>query len=119
MEIKPKISDYGAIPDKQEVPETFEHNTEATIRVNNNETVILSGLRSNRKTKNVTKIPILGDIPLLGYFFKKVKDENIQEEFIVIVTPHLVYNEADKIDPNQKVQELIGEDIKDIFNQNK
>lgn len=103
MEIKPKISDFGAAPDKtNNIPETYEHATETTIRVNNKETVIISGLKTTHKTTNVSKVPILGDIPLLGYLFKSTSIGDTQEEFVVVITPRLVYDQSDQTEAIEK-----------------
>ena len=103
MEIKPKISEFGDSPKDSNLPSTSERTTETTIRVNNKQTVVISGLRNSRKQKTITKIPILGDIPLLGYLFKNNVDTETQDEFVIVITPYLVFNEADRIEADQKI----------------
>jgi pilus assembly protein CpaC len=51
----------------------------------------LGGLLDNRDTKNFSKIPFLGDIPVLGKFFQSVSITKSNTELIVIVTPEIVY----------------------------
>jgi general secretion pathway protein D len=54
----------------------------SVITVPNNRTVVIGGLTSRKETKTVSKIPLLGDIPLLGYLFKRestdVKKSNLE-----------------------------------------
>jgi type II secretory pathway component GspD/PulD (secretin) len=116
MEIKPKISEYGSIPQGAELPETTEHATETTVRVKNKQTIIISGLKNTRKMNSIAKVPILGDIPLLGYLFQKKTTNDVQEEFVIIITPHLVYDETDQAEALKKINDNMSPDLKDALN---
>jgi pilus assembly protein CpaC len=50
----------------------------------------IGGLLDNRSTKNFSKIPFLGDIPVLGRFFQSISTTKVNTELIVIVTPEIV-----------------------------
>jgi general secretion pathway protein D len=52
--------------------------------------VIIGGLLQDVKSETVTKIPLLGDIPLLGNFFKRKQKDDAKNELIIILTPHIV-----------------------------
>jgi general secretion pathway protein D len=52
--------------------------------------VIIGGLIQNTKTETVTKIPLLGDIPLLGNLFQRKQKDDAKSELIIILTPHIV-----------------------------
>jgi general secretion pathway protein D len=54
------------------------------------ETVIIGGLMQNSKTTVDSKIPILGDIPLLGALFKHKQKDNTKTELLIFLTPHVV-----------------------------
>jgi type II secretory pathway component GspD/PulD (secretin) len=81
-------------------------------RVDDKQTVILSGLRNTRKEKTVSKIPILGSIPILGYLFKSTTTKDLVEEFVVVITPHLVYNGADAEDAVKKTNDNMSPELK-------
>lgn len=68
---------------------------QATVWTDDGETIVLGGIIRNRQTLNESKIPLLGDIPLLGNLFKKSTSENIQTELMVFLTPHIVKNGED------------------------
>ena len=51
---------------------------------------MISGLISTDLTDNVNKVPWLGDIPVLGAFFKSTSLDRTDKELIMVVTPHLV-----------------------------
>jgi general secretion pathway protein D len=52
--------------------------------------VIIGGLIQDVKTETITKIPLLGDIPLLGNLFKRIQKDDTKTELIIILTPHIV-----------------------------
>ena len=54
----------------------------------NNETI--GGLISNNKSENESKIPLLGDIPLLGYLFRSTAKASQKNELLIFLTPHIV-----------------------------
>lgn len=54
------------------------------------QTVIIGGLMENSKTATDSKIPILGDIPMLGALFKRKARGNTKTELIIFLTPHIV-----------------------------
>jgi len=112
MEIKPTINEYSASDDPA-LPDTAKNETNTTIRVKNKETIIISGLRSSRKEKTINKVPILGSIPLLGLLFRNTSTKDIQQEFVIIITPTLVYDELSKIDADQRINNQYSEKILD------
>ena len=52
--------------------------------------VIIGGLIQDTKTETTTKIPLVGDIPLLGNLFKRTQKDDAKSELIIILTPHIV-----------------------------
>ncbi len=60
------------------------------IRLRDAQTLILSGIIQERDTTTVAKVPILGDIPLLGALFRSTQRDNDRNEVIVLVTPQII-----------------------------
>jgi general secretion pathway protein D len=56
----------------------------------NGQTVVIGGLMENDKNSSNSKIPILGDIPLLGNLFKSSNKSDSKSELLIFVTPHIV-----------------------------
>jgi type II secretion system protein D len=54
------------------------------------QTVVIGGLLQNTKAETITKIPLLGDIPLLGNFFQRKQKSDSKSELIIFLTPHIV-----------------------------
>jgi Flp pilus assembly secretin CpaC len=68
------------------------------------ETLAIGGLMDNTLISDVEKIPLLGDIPILGFFFKQEKERQNRTELLVLVTPHILDSD------NLPVQALPGGD---------
>ncbi len=66
--------------------------TEAStvVVVPDGQTVIIGGLMENDKAAVDTKIPILGDIPILGNLFKRTQRDHSKTELVIFITPHVV-----------------------------
>lgn len=63
------------------------------VRVKDGETLVLAGLIQENETNEVTKMPILGDLPLLGTFFRSTSSIMTKEELVILITPHIVYSQ--------------------------
>ena len=63
------------------------------IKVRNNQQVVIGGLIQKRTENRVTKIPVLGDIPILGMAFKSHNKVRTKSELIIVMTPKLVSGE--------------------------
>ncbi|MEE9368588.1 MAG: type II secretion system secretin GspD [Pontiella sp.] len=98
MEIKQKADQIGEFVeiDNNQVPTILNREFTASIAVRDGETVALGGLINSDHKDTVNKIPILGDIPLIGrYLFSSVKKVEIQRELIVLMTPYVVTNDEE------------------------
>ena len=59
------------------------------MRVADGETVVIAGLISRDETSTSRKMPILGDLPLVGWLFRSDSYNNSENEIIIMVTPHI------------------------------
>lgn len=93
MELTQKADQIGTLVeiDGNEVPTILNREFEASIAVPDGGTVVLGGLMSTEMKDSVTKIPILGDIPLIGrYLFSSVTKVEDQRELLVLMTPYVM-----------------------------
>ncbi|HKI47500.1 MAG TPA: type II and III secretion system protein, partial [Balneolales bacterium] len=67
---------------------------DSTVRLKDGETIILGGLIQNSDTKNYNKIPILGDIPLIGKLFSNRSRNHSKSELIIFITPHVFFGDG-------------------------
>jgi len=68
------------------------------------QTVVIGGLMQNTKLKTDTKVPLLGDIPLLGYMFKRTQSSDAKTELLMFLTPTIVKNPRDLALMSEKEQ---------------
>lgn len=64
--------------------------TSGLIRLRDGQTLILSGIIQDEDTATVSKVPILGDIPILGALFRRTSRVNQRQEVIVMLTPQIL-----------------------------
>jgi type IV pilus assembly protein PilQ len=73
-----------------------ERSTKSVVRVKDGETVVLGGLIRQEITRQETKLPFFGDIPIIGFFFRHTggtssnPDKNRERELLVFITPHII-----------------------------
>jgi general secretion pathway protein D len=75
---------------------------DANVIIPDGHTVILGGLMRDNDSLVEQKIPILGDIPILGVVFKKTQTALLKTELIIFLTPHVINNTQDLIDITSK-----------------
>lgn len=113
LKIAPEVSDLdfdNAIAiNGVSVPSLLTRRADTTIELGNGESYIIGGLVSQRIVKNLDKIPGLGDIPVLGAFFKHARLTRDDKELLIIVTPKLVR----PIAANSQVGPLPGSELAD------
>jgi len=78
-------------------PTTTKRSTKTSVIVKDKQTVVISGLMQEREEENVSKVPLLGDIPLLGYLFKSKSVQKLKINLLVFLTPHII-KEAEQLE---------------------
>ena len=91
MDIQPTISVRGkdVLVNRNPVPEVNERRLRTTMRVADGETVVIGGLIRRNTNNTVAKMPLLGDIPIIGFMFRQEATSNDETEVIIMVTPHI------------------------------
>ncbi len=92
MKINPSISQPSQTitPVTGGAPGIDTRSADTNVIVKNGETIVIGGLISDTQTEAVFKVPILGDIPLLGYLFKKKSVSRTRMELLIFVTPRIL-----------------------------
>lgn len=76
-------------------PTTSKRKVKTDILVKNGQTVLLGGLIQNTVNTTVNKVPLLGDIPLLGYLFKDKSTSVEKDDLVVLINPIIIGNDSD------------------------
>jgi pilus assembly protein CpaC len=72
------------------VPAITTRRADTTVELGDGESFLIGGLIDRETISNVSKVPLLGDLPIIGAFFKQVSYSQNDKELVIIVTPHLV-----------------------------
>ncbi|WP_461277798.1 type II and III secretion system protein family protein [Acidithiobacillus sp.] len=72
------------------VPALLVRQTDTTVTLGNGESLVIGGLVDRQMQQNISKVPILGDLPILGAFFRSIQYSKQDMELAIIVTPRLV-----------------------------
>lgn len=105
MKIKPEVSSvkenytYGSPAKTIPIVETSE--TETTVMIKDGVTIIIGGLKKDKREKTVNKIPIVGDIPLIGFLFRRTSDSTERTELVILLTPHILSGADSYVDFSQ------------------
>jgi general secretion pathway protein D len=95
-EVSEKTADYtltvtqGTTSVPYTVPIIDKRSTSTKVVVGDGQTLIIGGMIKDKTTKGETKIPLLGDIPYLGYLFKSKKDIYDKTELLIFVSPKVI-----------------------------
>lgn len=72
------------------VPAITTRRAETTVELGDGESFVIGGLIDRETASNVSKVPLLGDLPVIGAFFKTLNYQQNERELVIVVTPHLV-----------------------------
>ncbi len=91
LTVKPQV-DIPQISAPGVPPTVKSRQTEVTVMVKNNEPLIIGGLISDSDIDAIKKLPVLGDLPILGYLFKYKTTTKKRTELIILITPRIIEN---------------------------
>ena len=126
LKIKPQISegDYIRMDINQEISQvknskgeavdlvTTKRSAKTSVVVKDKETVVIGGLIQDIEEDTISKVPFLGDIPLLGWLFKSKGKARKKTNMMILLTPHIVKDAADLAEMTRSQRQLFGETAK-------
>jgi general secretion pathway protein D len=128
LKIKPQISegDYIRMDINQEISAvkpskgqaidlvTTKRSAKTSIVVKDKETVVIGGLIQDQEGETVSKVPFLGDIPLLGWLFKTTNKTRQKTNLMILLTPHIIRDAADLATTSDDQRVKFGESAKEV-----
>ncbi|OLU31682.1 type II and III secretion system protein family protein [Pseudomonas sp. PA27(2017)] len=112
LKVAPEVSELdftaGITIAGTQVPALNVRRTDTSVSLADGESFVISGLISTNSTSAVDKLPFLGDVPVLGAFFRSSRIEREERELLMVVTPHLVQPLA----ANVQLPDLPGEQLR-------
>lgn len=89
VDIEPNVSSLVELINNQ-YPRTAERTIKTKMRVKDGDTIVLGGMVREEERRSVSKIPLLGDLPILGPLFRTTTDSNSRTEVILMLTTHIM-----------------------------
>jgi general secretion pathway protein D len=76
-------------------PATSKRSAKTTVVARDQQTIVIGGLMSDRNVERITKIPLLGDIPILGFFFRNTTKTVQKTNILIALTPYVITDQSD------------------------
>lgn len=97
LKIKQKVNELGNLGADGQY-NTINREATTTVIVKDQQTIVMGGLMEDRKTVSITKVPFLGDIPILGWLFKTRDSTTRKVNLLLFITPHIIRDTGDMND---------------------
>lgn len=90
LRVLPEVSEPSSSLIVNGVPAITTKRTVTQVEMKEGESLIIGGLLDRRIAKDIAKVPILGDVPILGTLFRSTRFQNFESELIFVITPRIV-----------------------------
>lgn len=93
MKIKPEVSSvvrYLTTGNNNQIPVVETSEAETTVMVKNGVTIVIGGLIKDEKIESISKVPLLGDLPLVGFAFRGKDKLKRKTELVIFLTPKII-----------------------------
>ena len=110
-EISETTGDKIEVSEGLQLPVFATRSAQTVVVTPNGKTVIIGGLMQDNKVETVRKVPLLGDIPILGSLFRHKELKDTKTELLIFLTPFIVQNPNDLVSLTE--QERSGSTVKD------
>jgi general secretion pathway protein D len=95
LELDAEISDVSSPNYNGLGPATDKRTAKTVVVVRDQQPVVIGGLIKDRVSEAVDKVPLLGDIPILGYLFKYTTKTVLKQNLLIILTPYVIKDPSD------------------------
>ena len=93
LDLRPEVSflqSFTPIPGGGELPQTSLREAQSTVSIHDGDTIAIGGLIQDQYNYDVSKVPILGDLPIIGKLFQKSNKDKVRKEVVLFLTAKIV-----------------------------
>jgi general secretion pathway protein D len=76
-------------------PTTSKRSAKTTVVAKDQETVVIGGIMQDRTIESVSKVPIIGDVPLIGHLFRETTRRKTKTNLLLFLTPYIIRDQSD------------------------
>ena len=109
LDLRPSVSflqSFTPIPGGGELPQTSLREVQSTVAVHDGDTIAIGGLIQDQDNYDISKVPVLGDLPIIGHLFKKTSKDKVRKEVVLFLTAKIVNDEPGNVaDPRVSAAE--------------
>lgn len=95
LEIEAEDSSPGAAAGSLGAVSITQRTANTTLVVRDQETVVIGGLMKDSEQTTKTKVPVLGDLPVLGFLFRRTETQKRKSNLLLVLTPHIIHDSRD------------------------
>jgi general secretion pathway protein D len=107
MNVDVTISSQGSAGEQEgELGTTFDKIISTTSRTSSGDPIKIGGLIRENTRSTIEKLPLLGDIPILGLLFQRRTDSTTKSEIVVYILPHIIYTKEELADTGRRLKKL-------------
>ena len=120
LKVKIEVSNFGSPPAglTGAPPDKTIREVETPVTLPDGHTAILGGLVNNTQLDSLSKVPWLGDLPLIGWLFRASKDETRERYLYIFITPHIIDTDFALLDELSEARkrdlERLGGDVREL-----
>ncbi len=110
LEVYQEISDITQTPGLNPNivgPSTSKRSASTTVMVKDRQTMVIGGLMRDNVVSSTSKVPFLGDIPILGWFFKTKTTKVEKTDLMIFITPYIIKNEGEASDLTRRKNDTL------------
>jgi len=114
LEVEQEINDIAPGADTSLTPSWTQRSVSTTVVVRDQQSVVIGGLMQKRRSRQESKIPVLGDIPLLGHLFRRTETNEEKTNLLIVLTPYLIHDDVDMqliLERKQRERDQVGETL--------
>ncbi len=112
--IVPQVSNIAELDRESGLPTLSTRQVSTTVRVKDGQTIIIGGLKQTQEFERESKLPILGDLPLIGDLFTRKTTSSVDSELVIFLTPHILNPDTCQLENDPREQrwreEFLGAD---------
>ena len=110
LEVNQEISDVVETTTTNEAgPTTNKRSASTTVVVKDRETMVIGGLIRDNVTSSTTKVPLLGDIPIIGWLFKYKTTKVEKVNLMIFITPHIIKTAEESAEMTRQREDILNE----------
>ncbi len=92
IDVQPKVTAIigTVVVENTSLPQLSNESTKTRVMIKSGETLVIAGLVKDQLTDTKKKLPLLGDVPVLGLIFQKSEKTNTKTDLMIFITPHII-----------------------------